>query len=74
MSKNYLLTVSVFFVSFLTACNEKNEVDTEKPVIDIGFSDAFPANCDTIYFGETFELILRLRSFAILQSLTLCSP
>ena len=41
------------------ACNDDNEVDQEKPLIDIGFTDAFPKNCDTIYFGETFALKLK---------------
>lgn len=59
MNRNHLLRVSALFILLLSACSEKNEVDTEKPVIDIGFSDAFPNNCDTIYFGETCELKVR---------------
>ncbi|HDP55202.1 MAG TPA: DUF4625 domain-containing protein, partial [Bacteroidetes bacterium] len=27
-----------------------------KPVIDLSIQDAFPVNCDTLYFGESFEL------------------
>lgn len=48
------LTFIVALLTFLSAC-EKN-IDTEKPVIDLSIVDAFPLNCDTMYFGETFEL------------------
>jgi hypothetical protein len=42
-----------------TACNDENDIDTEKPEIDNSFTGSFPANCDTLYFGETFELKLK---------------
>lgn len=30
------------------------DIDEEKPLIDLYGGDAFPLNCDTLYFGETF--------------------
>lgn len=59
MSRNYILAVCTFFVLVLTACSDENEIDTEKPIIDISASDVFPTNCDTIYFDETFKIKLR---------------
>lgn len=53
----------IFFVLLLllafVACNDDDEVDQEKPVIDIGFDGAFPTQCDTLFFGETFTLKMR---------------
>lgn len=54
----YLPAVFVFSL-FILSCETKDEVDTEKPLIDIAFEDAFPVNCDTLYFGESFGLKLR---------------
>lgn len=34
-------------------CKKKEEIDKEKPTIDLTQQDAFPNNCDTLYFGET---------------------
>ncbi len=34
----------------LVAC--ENNIDKQKPSIDITITGAFPVNCDTIYFGE----------------------
>ena len=48
-----------FFVLLATACSDDSDVDTTKPTIDINFTDAFPKNCETLYFGETFVLKLR---------------
>ncbi len=47
----YIFLLLVFFGS----C-ENEEIDKEKPTIDLSIQDAFPLNCDTIYFGETFVL------------------
>ncbi len=44
----------ILFVLF--SCEKEKDIDTEKPNIDITFSEAFPQNCDTLYFGEAFEL------------------
>ena len=45
----------LFVVSMLFSCDKEKDIDTEKPNIDISFSDAFPQNCDTLYFDEAFE-------------------
>lgn len=44
----------------ITSCKKDNNIDTEKPKIDNSFSDAFPINCDTLYFGESFNLRILL--------------
>lgn len=54
--KIFLLT-AVVSISMIS-CNE-NEIDTEKPNIDLSIADAFPINCDTIYLGETFTMKLK---------------
>jgi hypothetical protein len=43
----------------LVSCKKENDIDTEKPVINIDFTGAFPVNCDTIYLGEEFQLKVR---------------
>jgi len=45
----------VFFIGFIS-CEKNEEIDKEKPSIDLSIQDAFPVNCDTIYFGEVFKL------------------
>ncbi|MBW6458982.1 MAG: DUF4625 domain-containing protein [Bacteroidales bacterium] len=34
-------------------------MDKEKPTIDLSIQDAFPVNCDTLYFGESFTMRVR---------------
>jgi hypothetical protein len=41
---------------FLLSCEKTEDIDKEKPVINLDFADAFPVNCDTLYFGEPFIL------------------
>jgi len=48
-----LLTVIIGFLILFSSCN-KEEIDNEKPVIDLSIQGAFPKNCDTLYFGESF--------------------
>ncbi len=49
--------ILVLFMAFLIfdACKKGDEIDTEKPVINISIQGAFPVNCDTLYFGESFN-------------------
>ena len=42
-------------ISF-NSCGKEDEIDKVKPVIDLSIQNAFPVNCDTLYFGESFEL------------------
>jgi hypothetical protein len=46
----------LFFVFLLlNSCQkDKHDIDNKKPHIDISNQDAFPTNCDTLYFGESF--------------------
>lgn len=55
MKNTKLFFVLVSVLLFLGSCEKDEEIDTEKPVIDLSIQDAFPVNCDTLYFGETFE-------------------
>jgi hypothetical protein len=47
-----IFTLGLIFYS----CNKDEEIDTEKPFIDLEYTSAFPSYCDTIYFGESFNL------------------
>lgn len=49
-----IFIIPVFFVAFFSSC--ENDIDKEKPNIDLTIPGAFPVNCDTIFFGESFEL------------------
>lgn len=51
--------VIFLFISILFHACSKEEIDDQKPEIDINFSNAFPVNCDTIYFGETFDFLAK---------------
>jgi len=35
-------------------CNNE-EIDKEKPAINLSIEHAFPVNCDTLYFGDTLH-------------------
>ncbi len=48
-----LIFISVSLILFLNSCG-KEEIDNKKPEIDLNIQEAFPVNCDTLYFGETF--------------------
>jgi hypothetical protein len=44
----------LLFILFVFAtCNDK-EVDDQDPEIDLTITDAFPTNCDTLYFDKPF--------------------
>ena len=49
----------VIFILFLAlvilnVCRKDDDIDKQKPLIDLNIQGAFPVNCDTIYFGESF--------------------
>lgn len=50
------ILIPVFLFLLISSCDKDEEADTEKPVIDLSMEDAYPVNCDTIYFGEPFKL------------------
>lgn len=49
-----LLVLSIGLV--MSSCQKKETPDTEKPTIDMEYAEFFPSYCDTIYFGEAFNL------------------
>ena len=51
----------------VSGCEEEN-VDDQKPEIDLTIPGAFPTNCDTLYFGETFTLKMKFSDNAELGS------
>jgi hypothetical protein len=46
-------------VAFASCSSE--EIDDEKPEIDLSISGAFPHNCDTLWLGETFTFKVLLQ-------------
>ena len=53
--KSYKFVILPFLLLILVISCEKNgEIDKQKPEIDLSNAGAFPMNCDTLYFGETF--------------------
>lgn len=56
---NRILLFTVFFSLLFAGCSN-DDIDSEVPVIDISANDAFPINCDTLYFGEPFTLKIHL--------------
>ncbi len=46
--------VFILFLVFNISCETADDIDKQKPVIDLSKDDAFPLNCDTLYFGEPF--------------------
>lgn len=51
---------SLLYLIVIISCEKDKDIDTEKPKIDNRFLDAFPKNCDTLYFGESFDLKILL--------------
>ncbi|MFP4469836.1 MAG: DUF4625 domain-containing protein [Bacteroidales bacterium] len=47
-----LLLVPLLMIGY--ACDKQDETDTQKPVIDMDFAEAFPRACDTVVAGEQF--------------------
>ena len=54
MKTRKILCISLILSLFVFACQD-NDIDKTKPNIDMNFEDAFPLNCDTLYFGESFS-------------------
>lgn len=51
-----VMIIPAFLLVLFSSCLKDEEVDLEKPIIDLSIEDAFPVNCDTLYFGEAFKL------------------
>lgn len=54
MKINFLFLVPLLCALFTSCEKEETEIDTQKPSIEMSFMEAFPNNCDTLYFGEPF--------------------
>jgi hypothetical protein len=66
----FLLPI-VLSTLLLSSCGENDGIDTEKPSIDLSIQDAFPINCDTLYFGESFDFNALLSDNAELGSFSI---
>jgi len=49
------LVIIALTISSLSSC-KKEEIDTEKPNIDISINDGFPQNCAVVYFDQPFTV------------------
>ncbi|MDD4636294.1 MAG: DUF4625 domain-containing protein [Bacteroidales bacterium] len=56
MKKAEISILSIFLLIALNSCEKNEDIDSQKPAIDLYIQDAFPDNCDTLYFGETFYM------------------
>jgi hypothetical protein len=55
--KNFkIIYIAFFSLLVFNACKKEEAIDKEKPSINLSLEDAFPLNCDTLYFGEVFSL------------------
>ena len=50
------LPVIILLFAFIGSCKKEEEIDKEKPSIDLTIEDSFPLSCDTLYFGEPYIL------------------
>lgn len=67
--KTNSLVISLLFIFFMIlSCEKDKNIDTEKPAIDVSSISGFPNNCDTIYFGESFDLKMLFRDNVALGS------
>lgn len=67
--KNILkMWIPLALAVMLGACEKEAETDKDKPTIDLSHQDAFPVNCDTLYFGEPFVLKMVFADNAALGS------
>lgn len=64
---SYRIFIVLFIMLVLSISCEK-DIDKEKPDIDLSMPGTFPVNCDTLYFGEAFELKLLFSDNAELGS------
>ncbi|MDQ1772994.1 DUF4625 domain-containing protein [Labilibaculum sp. A4] len=48
--------IPLFLLIIFNSCGKDEEIDKEKPIINLTAQNAFPLSCDTLYFGESFDL------------------
>ncbi|SFC25171.1 protein of unknown function [Parapedobacter composti] len=65
--------IIIFFAmaSLLSCGKDDGTTDTEYPVIDIAYADAFPVQCSTIQRGETFVFRAKFSDNVALGSFSL---
>lgn len=68
MKKFKFIIILILFTGLFISCEDKTEIDREKPKIDLSYQDAFPLNCNTLYFGESFNLKMLFTDNASLGS------
>jgi len=56
MKRLTTIMIILLFTAMFISCKKETEIDKQKPEISLGIYGAFPMNCDTIYFGESFYL------------------
>jgi hypothetical protein len=67
MKNSTIIFILVLSIIVIHSCKE-DDIDKEKPFIDLSIQDAFPVNCDTLYFGESFTMRVRFADNAELGS------
>lgn len=70
MKYKIFLAILIGLLVFITTCGDDDEIDSETPEIDLDFSEAFPTNCDTLYFGDTITFVARFTDNMELGSTT----
>lgn len=72
MKRSKLIYATIFLSLLFSSCQNDNEdIDDEKPLIDISGTDTFPLACDTLYFGEPFTMIASFSDNVALGSFSL---
>ena len=52
--RNIKFIVIVLSTILFPASCQKEDIDDQKPAINLDIQDAFPVSCDTLYLGESF--------------------
>ncbi|MEM7161865.1 MAG: DUF4625 domain-containing protein [Bacteroidota bacterium] len=56
MTKLKYISFIICAALLFSSCEKDEEIDTQKPTINIDFANAFPKNCEVIYFDEPFSI------------------
>ena len=56
MNFKTIAVLPIFVSLLLIGCSKNDDKDDLKPVIDLSNEDAFPVQCDTLYFGESITI------------------
>ena len=69
----YLFSLMAMALFAVAGCSkdEEDAVDTEYPVIEVDFADAFPKQCSTLKRGQTFTFRAALRDNVRLGSVSI---